>query len=293
MRRKRSGVFAAVLALAAGAVVIARLGLPPLWNGAPTAAPDAFPSPEAAFAEVGGLPEERPARAFVDRLVNTGYAVAYDENLLTPLWAAYYCGPKSPFEAGDRDRLSFSADNRIAERARLRSADFKSPANGPRFDRGHMAPNYAIATRYGEIAQRETFRLTNIVPQRSELNQTFWRLIDERIANRYAPGFAGVWVVVGPVFDAKPERLNGRAAIPAAFFCIVLDREESTGRLRALALIVPQEAKGNQRLTGYATRIREIERRTGLDFFAALPDPEETDLENSLPDGAWEMDSTR
>ncbi len=38
------------------------------------------------------------------------------------------------------------------------------------YDRGHMAPNYAIATRYGQEAQKETFLMSNIVPQLGNLN---------------------------------------------------------------------------------------------------------------------------
>lgn len=294
-KRRGKGLFFAALAVAAGAALVLR-------HATPSERPESTPAtavqsaglpPAAAFAPVGGLPVENPPRAFVEHLINAGYAVDYDEDLMDPLFAAYYCGPRSGFPAGDRDKLSFVPDDRLPVRSRLKSTDFRNGTGGPRYDRGHMAPNHAIATRYGPAAQAETFRLSNIVPQRSELNQTLWRLIEERISDRYAPEFSGVWVVVGPVFGPESVRFNGKAAIPDAFFCIVLDREESTGRLRALALLVPQTEKGNQPPAHFETTIREIEKRTGLDFFSGLPDPEEDALETSRADGAWEADSPR
>ncbi len=243
-------------------------------------------SPAAAFAQVGGLPRESPPRAGYAEFVNTGYAVGYDETLLDPVWSAYYCPPEPRFKSSERS--PFTPDLRLPEAFRLVTKNFTNTPGTTKYDRGHMAPNSAIATRYGEKAQEETFLLTNIVPQRSELNQTFWRYLEKKIAAVWAPQMKGVWVVVGPVFGKNPQRLNGRAAIPDAFYCIVLDRDEATGRLRALALLVPQEEKGNLPLAPFQTSIREIERRTGLDFFSALPDTVEVPLEeNSAADALW------
>lgn len=243
-------------------------------------------TPVTAFAEVGGLPRESPPRAGYAEFVNTGYAVGYDMALLDPLWSAYYCPPDARFKSSERS--PFAQDLRLPEAFRLATRDFTNTPGAAKYDRGHMAPNSAIATRYGEKAQEETFLLSNIVPQRSELNQTFWRYLEKKIAAVWAPRMKGVWVVVGPVFGKNPQRLNGRAAIPDAFYCIVLDRDEATGRLRALALLVPQEEKGNLPLAPFQTSIREIERRTSLDFFSTLPDTVEVPLEeNAVPDALW------
>ena len=45
-----------------------------------------------------------------------------------------------------------------------------------------MAPNFAIATRYGEEMQRQTFKMSNISPQSPALNRGVWR--DVRRAKR-------------------------------------------------------------------------------------------------------------
>jgi|GEM_PF-2165990 endonuclease G len=286
-RRTRSGVGKKAGLLGAAAAAIAAAVL--IYKGPKTetlARETDLSTPVAAFAEVGGLPREAPPRAGYEEFVNTGYAVGYDEALLAPLWSAYYCPPDVRFKSSERS--PFAPDLRLPEAFRLVTKDFNNTPGATKYDRGHMAPNSAIATRYGEKAQKETFLLTNIVPQRSELNQTFWRYLEKKISDVWAPQMKGVWVVVGPVFGKNPRRMNGRAAIADAFYCIVLDRDEATGNLRALALLVPQQEKGNLPLAPFETSIREIERRTGLDFFSALPDTVEVPLEErAKADAFW------
>jgi endonuclease G len=103
------------------------------------------------------------------------------------------------------------------------------------YDRGHLAPNHAIATRYGAQAQAETFLMSNIMPQKHELNGGLWRQLEQRIATSYAGRFGEVWVLAGPVFGANPERLRGRVAVPEACYMIIVD--ESDDRVRAAAFL--------------------------------------------------------
>jgi endonuclease G, mitochondrial len=242
-------------------------------------------SPRDAFAEVGGFPK---AVREVDILENTGYATGYSEDLMDPLWSAYYCGPKNVYTVGSREKIAFAADPRIPSAFRVSTSDYKRPAgSSPTYDRGHMAPNYAIASRYGNQAQSETFLMTNIAPQRSTLNQQTWRYLEAEITDTYAPESNGVWVIVGPVFVKSVTRYNGKAAMPDGFFCIILDRDEKTGALRALALYLRQNVMGNHAPKEFVTTIRGVEEHTGLDFFSGLPDEEETALETSAPDAAW------
>jgi endonuclease G len=245
-------------------------------------------TPSEAFAEVGGLPVAARQTVSLD---NTGYAVGYSEDLLDPLWSAYYCGPTVLFTPEPREKIAFTADPRISPDYQVTTKDYKRPSSKPPlYDRGHMAPNYAIATRYGAQAQTETFLMTNIVPQQSTLNQQTWRYLEEKITETYAPDFNGVWVVVGPVFIKSVTHYNKKAAIPDGFFCIILDRVEATGSLRAMALYLRQNVSGNHAPAEFLTTIRSIEEHTGLDFFSQLPDEEETALETTPAGPEWNAD---
>mgnify|MGYP000860917224 FL=1 len=72
--------------------------------------------------------------------------------------------------------------------------------------------------------------------------------------------------------------------MPVAFFMIIVD--ESDGRVRAEAFVMPQDATGND-LEKYLVSVDEIEQRTGLDFLAALPDEAENALEAKKASRVW------
>ena len=226
----------------------------------------------------GGAPQPSPGGAGPVRvLFNSGYAVGYSEALGNPLWVAYRMRDLDWQEPAPRPE-EFRMDKRTA--ARVEPDDYTRSG----YDRGHMAPNYGIATRFGRQAQEETFLMSNISPQKHGLNAGVWKTLEQRIATNYPGRFGEVWVLAGPVFPARPERLKKRVAVPSAFFMIVVD--ESEGRVRAEAFVMPQDAAGAT-LDAYLTSIDEIERRTGLDFLSALPDMAEAALESRRATRAW------
>jgi endonuclease G len=230
----------------------------------------------------GGVP--RPVAAGgrsgeVRVLVNRGYAVGYSDTLANPLWAAYRVVDLPRIPEPPKRPEKFEVDRRTAARV----APDAYSASG--YDRGHMAPNYAIATRYGAAAQRETFLMSNVAPQLHALNAGLWRELEQRIATSYPARYGEVWAIVGPVFGASPKTLRGGVAVPDAFFKIVVD--ESEGKLRTLAFIVPQEAPTDADPRRYLTTIDEIQRRTGLDFLSELDDAAEREVESRRAEKVW------
>lgn len=224
---------------------------------------------------LGGLPTGGNWRL----LENRGYLSAYDEVRRNPAWVAYRLFTVEPGPSPERPSR-FLSDRRT--RARIEHADYTNSG----FDRGHLAPNHAIAMCYGEDAQRETFLLSNIVPQRPELNQQFWRKLEERVFQEYAFRLEEVWVLTGPVYDEEVERLRSGIEIPDAFFKIILD-ETPDGHLRTLAFLVPQEVSGDDRPGRYLVSIDAIEGATGYDFLPAFPDAVEEALESAKASRLW------
>jgi endonuclease G len=266
------------------------LGDKPTQPVSPPAAQWQDSGPATAYT-VGGYPVYYHSAGLPDAgslqvLENTGYAAGFSGRLEDPLWSAYHCGAAKKFESGKR-QARFIADPRVPDAVRLTHDDYTRPKGGKGYDRGHMAPNYAIATRYGDTAQKETFYMTNIIPQEAHLNQQTWQYIEAAIAGHYAPAKDGVWVVVGPVFGTAPQRYNGKAAIPEACYCILLDRKPD-GSYSALALILDQSVSGPHQVGEFVTSIDEIERQTGLDFFSGLPDEVEKALEAAKAGPEWE-----
>lgn len=155
------------------------------------------------------------------------------------------------------------------------------------YDRGHMAPNYAIGTRYGAAAQEETFKMSNVCPQRHRLNAGLWKDLETKIADNYTGRYGQVWVIDGPVFgpEDRLERLRGRAAVPPEFYMIVVQQHEDG--VRAEGFIIDQEAPASGSLDPYLTSIGEIEHRTGLNFFPKLEKQAQAQLEDQRPSSVW------
>lgn len=212
-------------------------------------------------------------------LANRGYVAGYSDALGNPAWVAYRVHDLATIPGAPRRPEKFEIDRRTV--ARVAPEDYARSG----YDRGHMAPNFAIATRHGEAAQRETFLMSNIVPQLHTLNAGLWRELELKIATSYPARYGEVWAIVGPVFGPQPKRLRGSVAVPEAFFLIVIDENE--GKLRTLALLVPQEAPANAEPARYLTSIAEIQRRTGLDFLTELDDAAEQAVEQQRAARAW------
>lgn len=236
----------------------------------PTSQPD-----EWRFYVYGGLPRTSQP---VTLLRNQGYLVGYCEVRRNPLWAAYRVFRVDKPVTHDRPRR-FMTDART--QAKVSHDDYTNTG----YDRGHQAPNYAINICYGQEAQRESFLMSNISPQKPSLNRRLWMSLEQKIARDYASRFEEVWVIVGPVFGDEIRKLPSGVHIPDAFFMILLDEED--GQPRMLAFIVPQGVAGNEPLERFLVSVNDVERQTGLDFFSELEDGPEERLESMKASHLW------
>jgi endonuclease G len=240
---------------------------------------DIVPAPEPdkdATAPYGEPADQRGLKHFV----NKGYSVGYDDSLPSPRWSSYRV---FPYKDVHLERpSSFKSDVRTT--ARVTTTEFVRSG----YDRGHLSPNYAISVCYGEEAQKETFLLSNIVPQVHALNAGLWKDLEQRIVRRYVERYGTVWVQVGPVFTEPAAKKVGRIPVPNAFWMVVSEYEETTRGLRAIAYLIPHEETWRDReLTRYVVSIRKVEALTGLDFFPKLPAASQDRLESTPAPRAW------
>ena len=215
-------------------------------------------------------------------LRNEAFMVAYSESLKNPLWVTYKVGDKK-HSPGKRPS-TFSEDWRSI--ANVSHNDY----TGSGYDRGHLAPNYVIASRYGRNAQLETFLMTNISPQKPDLNRRSWQRLEELIANDFSDWHGPFWVVTGPIFDEKPKTLkSSNVPIPRSFYKILIKPSTQDMPPKALAFIFPQNAKGNASLMTFVTSINDVQEQTGIDFFHEMDDEMETRLESDITPEAWRL----
>lgn len=226
-----------------------------------------------------GMP--RTTAAFPDRitvLTNQGYVVGYCETRKDPAWVCYRLCRVGNLQAPPRPQ-GFTVD--VRTQARINQHDY----SGSGYDRGHMAPNYAIAVCDGAQAQLETFMMSNIVPQKPNLNRRVWERLEQVEVKDYAQRFTRVWVIDGPVFDANPPTLRSGVAVPKACYKIIV--EEEHGRPKMLAFVMPQNVMGTESPSEFLTSVEEIQRETGLDFFTELPAEMQSKMEHERVAGMW------
>lgn len=208
-----------------------------------------------------------------------GFVLGYSEWLKNPLWVAYRLDERISGKPGARPR-HFTRDVRTL--VRVDADDYRRSG----YDRGHMAPNYAMSRFAGRSAQLASFRMSNIVPQRGPLNQKLWQRLEEIETDVYADQDEPLWVVMGPIFGPDPARLTSGVAIPRAFFRIWL-RHDAQGSIQMLAFITPQDVTGYEPLDQYLVSVDAVEAATGLDFFHQLPQALEDRLEAGIKPRDW------
>jgi len=214
----------------------------------------------------------------IKRIDRTGYVLAYDEKRKNPAWVAYHLTAIEKKPTSKRPSR-FNTDK--TTEAKVSHKDYTHSG----YDRGHMAPNYGISTRYGRAAQIETFLMSNIVPQKPNLNRGVWRELEMKVA-KLANRFDGVYIITGPIYDNQIETISKKnIEIPDSFYKIIIDLENNIPR--ALAFIMPQNVNRKDKPEKFLTNIDEIEKQTGLDFFADLEDSYESKFEHQIAKQIW------
>ena len=231
-----------------------------------------------------GVPEGKDdLKNLVHILRNRAFLVGYSEWLGNPLWVTYKIIPKQYKHIGKRPPFR---------------PDWRSPLpitpedyTGTHYDRGHMAPNYLIASRYGRAAQKETFLMTNITPQKGRLNRKIWQRLEEVAADYFSKWYPEIWVITGPIFDNHPKRFRtSRVAIPVAFYKIFIRPADAKHpKPEMLAFIMPQSASPKASLMKYVVSVDAVEEATGIDFNAELPDEIENQVEAHSHPQAWHL----
>jgi endonuclease G len=225
-----------------------------------------------------GIPRSQSV-AKIKVLVNRGFMVGYDENLHDPVWTAYRLDHSRPRATVPRPHTKFTTDERT--QSKITHDDYTNSG----YDRGHLAPSRIIGALFGPEAQLETFRMSNITPQKANLNQKVWQRLETLEYERYLTQYDSVWVVTGPIFtQSPPPRLASGVAIPQAFYRVFLRLEH--GLPVAQTYIIPQTVTGDEAIGSYLRTVQEVQSQTALDFFYALPDDVEAPME-AKPSQLW------
>lgn len=182
-------------------------------------------------------------------------------------WVIHRLSPKAQFGNSKRND-NFRPDPEVSTSS-ANPHDFARSG----YDRGHLCP--AGDFKYDPVLQDETFFMSNMSPQVPDLNRNIWNDL-EGLARRWAVKHRGLIVVTGPVLEKGLETigLQNQIAVPKKFYKILYDEKTQ----KAIGFVL--ENKGSfELLRNFAVSINEIEKMTGIDFFAKLSDAIQKDIE--------------
>lgn len=240
-----------------------------------------LPSDAVPAGEVSGRPElPAPLAGREERVVeHLRYTVSYDAVTNCAHYVAWKLSADQTEGHVSRDGADFLPDPLLPESLQVTTDDYR----GSGYDRGHLCP--AADNRYEARAMTECFYMSNICPQDHALNAGAWATL-EKACRRWAVQEGAVYVVCGPLFDSRPDHIGRahRIAVPAGFFKCVLSLRP--GAEKAIGFVYRNDA-GRQTMDEAAVTVDEVERVSGIDFFASLPDTLEGRLESVCRLKAW------
>lgn len=209
-------------------------------------------------------------------LKRVAYTASYNSDLRIPNWVAWRLTGAHTRGKNKRAGVKFHEDTNVPM---PRAVDFDYVRSG--YDRGHLCPS--ADNRWDATAQEQSFLLTNVCPQDHNLNVGDWHEL-EILCRKWAKTYGSIYIVAGPVlFKGKHKTIGkNKVTVPEAFFKVVLCME---GTPKAIGFIYRNES-GNRPKSYYVNTIDDVERITGIDFFPALPDKVESEVEatSSLDD---------
>ncbi len=209
-----------------------------------------------------GLPAcDAPDQSLAAR---TAFTLCLSDTRKVAVWTAYELTP-AMLAAHAAPRHAFRNDPAVAATI----ADYR----GSGYHRSHLVPARDLAAN--AAALRDSYLLSNAVPQLPELNLSAWRRIENAI-RRLAAHSDALYIITGTLFDCEsiPHIGVNQVAVPCATYKVVLSIQGETKS--AYAVILPNQPDA----TSQVTSVRDLETRAGLDFLSGLPRAEQDALES-------------
>ena len=221
---------------------------------------------------------EYPALLPNEKIIShTGYSFVYSEEHEQAKWIAYELTKEetnSLFERTDK----FLVDPMVSTGTAQNRDYLKSG-----YDKGHLAP--AADMGWSALTMKESFYFSNMSPQLPGFNRGVWKRLEE-LMRSWAIDNKAIYIVTGPLLSQGLPTIGGNGvSIPNYYYKVILDYTQP--EIHAIGFVLPN-ASSSASLNTFAVSIDEVEKQTGIDFFPALPDDQETKLEKEVCQSCWQ-----
>jgi endonuclease G, mitochondrial len=155
---------------------------------------------------------------------------------------------------------------------------------GKNYDRGHLCP--AEDMSFSQEATDTTFYMSNMTPQMGSFNRGIWKKLEMKVRS-WVNKYRELYVISGPVLKNGLQRIgpNKDISVPMQFYKIILVQKEK--ETKEIAFLFPHK-KSSEALASFVVTVDSIEALTKIDFFPALPNKVERELERKVVLDGWD-----
>lgn len=211
-----------------------------------------------------------------DVIRHLGYTLSYNEQHEQANWVAYELTASETNKVAARSN-KFEADEAVKSGSAT-NADYASSG----YDRGHLAP--AADMSWSQETMQESFFYSNMSPQDKSFNRGVWKRLEEQV-RQWAVDNQNIYVVTGPVLKKNLPTIGGnKVSVPGYYYKVILDYTNPD--IKGIGFILPN-ASSSSVISDFAVSIDSVESMTSINFFPALPDKEEAQLEKSFHLEKW------
>ena len=259
------------------------------------------------------LPALNSANVFVPHYVEIdgkkelNYSLEWNAGMKHAQWVAYRFDKSNIAQNVTRSN-NFTVDPELPASMQVDNSYHTSDG----FDRGHLCPsNDRLVSAQ---ANEQTFYFSNMSPQINSFNSGIWEKIESEVnywgslissgkydtvyvakggtLNNLLQNFTGTIKAndgIYPTTDANGLTVKGLPC-PAYYFAAVL--AVSKGTYTSIAFYVPHQESTQKDFSAadakqYVVSVDDLESKTGLDFFANLPDGIEAQVESAADVSVW------
>ncbi|BDM21239.1 MULTISPECIES: DNA/RNA non-specific endonuclease [Pseudomonas] len=197
------------------------------------------------------------------------YAYALNNNPQTKFanWVAYRISAQTQASGAKRQ---WKSDPDLPAEHTLEPADYKNASAALAVDRGHQAN---LASMAGSQNAQELNYLSNITPQKANLNKGAWEKLETYERNLARDeDVEAVYVLTGPLYEAVMDALpeaDESHRVPSGYWK-VLFIGDAPQQASNVAFIMGQDTPLKASFCDYQVTVDAIEKRTGLVLWSDL-----------------------
>ena len=204
-------------------------------------------------------------------LIHDIFVISFNLEKKLPSWTAYKLSPALVWGKLKAER-KYTADPLLNFGSSLTYKDWTGASNcdgrvKQGYDKAHLAPLGSFKS--SPFAYQAQY-LTNIAPQRRNLNQGPWRVLEEKVRVFVKKGNE-VKILTGPLYRKKIapcwRAVQGKITqVPSHYWKLIAFKNKS--KIKACTVLMPQEVGRRENPMKYKSSLKQLEEELGFNLMA-------------------------